>query len=84
MPLKKLGTLALIGLLPLAAGCAYDPTFSFPIEQGNVEAGRQAFIDHHCHQCHSGRPDHGALHHRSSGQPECADHAAGAWRAGGR
>ena len=53
MPLKKLGTLALIGLLPLAAGCAYDPTFSFPIEQGNVEAGRQAFIDHHCHQCHT-------------------------------
>ena len=37
----------------LAAGCAYDRSFGFPIEQGDVEAGRQAFIDHQCHQCHS-------------------------------
>src|SRR5690606_19625878 len=34
----------------LAAGCAYDRSFGFPIEQGDVEAGRQAFIDHQCHQ----------------------------------
>jgi hypothetical protein len=37
----------------LASGCAYDASFSFPIEEGNVAAGRQAFIDHRCHACHS-------------------------------
>ena len=26
---------------------------SFQIEQGNVDRGKQAFIDHRCHQCHS-------------------------------
>lgn len=37
----------------LAAGCAYDPSFGYPVGEGDVEAGRQAFIDHQCHQCHS-------------------------------
>jgi hypothetical protein len=37
----------------LATGCTYTPTFGFPIEEGEVDAGRQAFIDHRCHQCHS-------------------------------
>jgi len=37
----------------LATGCTYYPTFGFPVEQGSIEAGRQAFIDHRCHQCHS-------------------------------
>lgn len=37
----------------LAAGCAGTAIFGFPAEQGDVTAGRQAFIDHHCHQCHS-------------------------------
>jgi mono/diheme cytochrome c family protein len=36
-----------------AGGCAYTPLFGFPRESGNVEAGRQAFIDHQCHRCHS-------------------------------
>jgi sulfur-oxidizing protein SoxX len=43
----------LVVILGLACGCAYDASFSFPIEEGNVAAGRQAFIDHRCHQCHS-------------------------------
>jgi mono/diheme cytochrome c family protein len=34
-------------------GCAYSPIFGFPIEQGDIDAGRQAFVDHQCHQCHS-------------------------------
>jgi sulfur-oxidizing protein SoxX len=37
----------------LAAGCAYSPGLAFPIEQGNIAAGRQAFIDHQCNRCHS-------------------------------
>ena len=35
------------------AGCSYTPIFGFPIDDGDVDAGRQAFIDHRCHQCHS-------------------------------
>jgi mono/diheme cytochrome c family protein len=27
--------------------------FGFPADQGDSVAGRQAFIDHRCHQCHS-------------------------------
>jgi len=37
----------------LAAGCASSTIFGFPVEQGDVAAGRQAFIDHRCQQCHS-------------------------------
>lgn len=37
----------------LAASCAYQPDFAFPVDEGDVAAGRQAFIDHQCHQCHS-------------------------------
>jgi len=46
----------IVGMLSLAvfvAGCAYDSSFGFPIERGDIEEGRQAFIDHRCHQCHS-------------------------------
>ena len=35
------------------AGCASDSIFGFPAEGGDVAAGRQAFIDHHCHECHT-------------------------------
>lgn len=35
----------------LAVGCAYNP--SFPVQEGDIDRGRQAFIDHQCHQCHS-------------------------------
>lgn len=37
----------------LAAGCSTYPTFGFPVEQGDIEAGRQAFIAHACHRCHT-------------------------------
>jgi mono/diheme cytochrome c family protein len=53
VPLKGLPIVAVLSLAALAAGCAYTPIFGFPIEQGNIEAGKQAFIDHQCHQCHS-------------------------------
>jgi hypothetical protein len=37
----------------LGVSCAYSPEFGFPAADGNIEAGRQAFIDHQCHRCHS-------------------------------
>lgn len=42
---------ALLG--PMLAGCAATGIFGFPADEGDVIAGRQAFIDHRCHQCHS-------------------------------
>lgn len=52
----KLRVLLYIGsLVPvlLCSGCAYDPVFAFPVGEGDIAAGRQAFIDHQCHACHS-------------------------------
>jgi mono/diheme cytochrome c family protein len=37
----------------LAGGCASTSLFGFPAREGDIVAGRQAFIDHRCHQCHS-------------------------------
>jgi len=44
--------IAWIAATVLAAGCAYDPSFGFPVSEGDIAAGRQAFIDHQCHACH--------------------------------
>lgn len=53
MRLSSLGILVATAAGIFSAGCAYSPTFGFPVEEGDIEAGRQAFIDHRCHQCHS-------------------------------
>lgn len=53
MQLKGLWIAAALSLPALVTGCSYTPTFAFPIEEGNIDAGRQAFIDHQCHQCHT-------------------------------
>jgi hypothetical protein len=37
----------------LLAGCAGAGLFGFPVDEGDIGAGRQAFLDHRCHQCHS-------------------------------
>lgn len=37
----------------LLTGCASSLLFGFPVNEGDVAAGRKAFIDHRCHQCHS-------------------------------
>jgi hypothetical protein len=42
-----------VALPTLLAGCASSTLFGFPIDQGDIAAGRQAFLDHRCHQCHS-------------------------------
>ncbi|MDX1561943.1 MAG: cytochrome c [Gammaproteobacteria bacterium] len=51
--MSRLLIVAALSLAALGAGCAYYPTFGFPVEEGDVEAGRQAFVDHRCHECHS-------------------------------
>jgi hypothetical protein len=43
----------MLSLAVLVAGCGNTAGFSFPVEQGDINEGRQAFIDHRCHQCHS-------------------------------
>lgn len=37
----------------LAAGCANTTGFRFPVQDGDIANGRQAFVDHRCHQCHT-------------------------------
>ena len=51
--MKLKGLLVVPGLAAPLAGCVSAALFGFPIDQGNVAAGRQAFIDHRCHQCHT-------------------------------
>lgn len=53
MRLSRVAIFAGLLFAMLGAGCTYYPTFGFPVEEGSIEAGRQAFIDHRCHQCHS-------------------------------
>lgn len=44
-------------LLVITGGCATHPDyatqFRFPINWGNIEAGKAAFIELQCHQCHT-------------------------------
>lgn len=45
--------LGLAAFVPLVVGCAATSLFGFPADEGDIVAGRQAFLDHRCHQCHS-------------------------------
>jgi hypothetical protein len=45
--------LVALGTPSLLAACASGALFGFPVDEGDIAAGRQAFIDHRCHQCHS-------------------------------
>ena len=51
MNLKRLWMLAVLSGTALGVGCATNP--GFPIQQGDIDRGRQSFVDHRCHQCHS-------------------------------
>ena len=53
MQLKGLKKFAMLSAAAFVSGCAYNPAFRFPVQEGDIDAGRQAFIDHRCHQCHS-------------------------------
>jgi hypothetical protein len=47
---------AFVTALPLAillTACGYTSTFGFPVEQGDIAAGRQTFIEYRCHRCHT-------------------------------
>jgi hypothetical protein len=50
---KGMLVVALLMSTVVVAGCSSISLFGFPIEEGDPVAGRQAFIDHRCHQCHS-------------------------------
>lgn len=47
------GLVAALAMAALVTGCSYSPLFAFPIDGGDAAAGRQAFLDHQCHRCHS-------------------------------
>lgn len=52
--IDKFGVLTVTVLVSAAlAGCSYYSSFGFPVEEGDIEAGRQAFIAHTCHRCHT-------------------------------
>ena len=53
MRFERLAMAATLSLALLASACTYHPTFGFPVEEGSIEAGRQAFIEHECHRCHT-------------------------------
>lgn len=53
MRAKSLIAVLLAAMTIGISGCAYTPIFGFPREAGDTAAGRQAFIDHQCHRCHS-------------------------------
>ena len=53
MQFNEVRILAVLSVALLVTACAYTPGFNFPVEQGDIDQGRQAFIDHQCHQCHS-------------------------------
>jgi Cytochrome c len=50
---RSVSIVAVLSLAALASGCDYTSIFGFPVDEGDIEAGRQAFIDHQCHRCHS-------------------------------
>jgi len=51
--LQGLRIVAMLSFAVLVWGCTSSPGFRFPVQEGDVNAGQQAFIDHQCHQCHS-------------------------------
>ena len=51
--MRRRAVLAIWSLMTLVSGCTYYPTFGFPIDEGDIDAGRQAFIDFECHTCHT-------------------------------
>ena len=53
LPARQTQISVVLSLTVLVVGCAYAPGISVPIQQGDIDRGRQAFIDHQCHQCHS-------------------------------
>lgn len=53
MVVNRLTMGVLIVLALLGQSCTYQPTFALPVEEGNIDRGRQAFIDHGCHRCHT-------------------------------
>jgi len=45
--------IAALSFAVLGTGCGTYSSFGFPVEQGNVRAGQQAFVEFGCHRCHT-------------------------------
>ena len=52
LDLKRACLALLLAPAFLTAACSLSSGFGFPVAEGDIEAGRQAFIDHRCQQCH--------------------------------
>ena len=50
---KRVVIVTALSIASLGAGCGTYSNFGFPVEEGSIDAGRQAFIDHGCHRCHT-------------------------------
>jgi hypothetical protein len=44
---------AMMAFATFGTGCGYYSGFGFPVEAGNIEAGRQVFVDYRCQRCHT-------------------------------
>ena len=53
MDVNRVWSVLLLAPVVLAASCSLNSGFGFPVAEGNVRAGQQAFIDHRCQQCHT-------------------------------
>jgi mono/diheme cytochrome c family protein len=51
--MNRIRMVATLVLAAIVTGCSYQPRFALPVERGSIDAGRQAFIDHRCHACHT-------------------------------
>jgi len=49
--MKKIAA-AIIPVILLAA-CAANEVVQIPVGEGNIQSGKQAFVDLQCHQCHT-------------------------------
>ena len=49
----KVAMAATLTFALLVAACGTYSGFGFPVEDGNIETGKQVFIEYRCHRCHT-------------------------------
>lgn len=50
---RVIAVLSVLSAVMLGSGCTTYPTFGFPVEQGDIEAGQQVFVSQGCLRCHT-------------------------------
>ena len=53
MRVSGVGLVVALSFVILGTGCHYYSSFGFPVEEGDIERGKQVFIDFRCHRCHT-------------------------------